>query len=150
MPTLGFGGTRRRRVQFSSQASSLLHKQPPTPQDYELRMFTSGFTNTPITKFLLIYILVSAVLLSILDVKHLAGIHVSPHLWSYGQFWRCALWHLAGFANSTEALFAGILVYQVRVVERAWGGRKVVVCIPISYLYLPISTYYLHPHVSKG
>ena len=113
-------------------------------------MFTSGFTNTPITKFLLIYILVSAVLLSILDVKHLAGIHVSPHLWSYGQFWRCALWHLAGFANSTEALFAGILVYQVRVVERAWGGRKVVVCIPISYLYLPISTYYLHPHVSKG
>lgn len=90
-------------------------------------MFTSGLTNTPITKTLLVYILASSILLSVLDLKHLAGIQVSPHLWTYGQFWRAALWHVAGFANSTEALFAGILVYQVRVVERAWGGRKVAV-----------------------
>lgn len=96
-------------------------------QKGENKMFTSGLTNTPITKTLLIYILVSSILLSILDIKHLAGIQVSPHFWTYGQFWRAALWHVAGFANSTEALFAGILVYQVRVVERAWGGRKVAV-----------------------
>lgn len=91
-------------------------------------MQTSGLTNTPITKLLLIYALASSILLSILDAKHLASIHVSPHLWGYRQFWRCLLWQVAGFANSTEALFAAILVYHCRVVERAWGSRKLVVC----------------------
>lgn len=87
-------------------------------------MLTSGLTNAPITKLLLIYTIASSIALSILDIKHLASIHVSPHLWPYAQFWRLATWQLAGFTNSTEALFAAMLAYHLRVVERAWGKRK--------------------------
>lgn len=93
-------------------------------------MHSPGLTNAPTTKLLLIYLLTSSIALSILDIKHLACIHVSPHLWPYAQFWRALVWQLAGFANSTEALFAGILVYHCRVVERAWGKRKLVVRFP--------------------
>ncbi|KAL4908263.1 hypothetical protein BDW74DRAFT_147166 [Aspergillus multicolor] len=88
-------------------------------------MQTSGLTNTPLTKALLIYTIAASIALSIFDIKYLASIYVSPHLFPYGQFWRALVWQVAGFANSTEALFAALLVYHVRVVERGWGARKV-------------------------
>ncbi|KAI9375322.1 hypothetical protein BJX61DRAFT_172388 [Aspergillus egyptiacus] len=87
-------------------------------------MQTSGLTHTPLAKLLLIYTLASSIALSIFDIKHLPAIHVAPHLTQYAQLWRCLIWQVAGFANSTEALFAALLVYHVRVVERAWGSRK--------------------------
>ncbi|KAF3388704.1 DSC E3 ubiquitin ligase complex subunit 2 [Penicillium rolfsii] len=87
-------------------------------------MLTSGLTNTPLTKFLLIYIIASSIALSIFDIKHLASIYISPHFWPYAQFWRALVWHVVGFTNSTEALFAAMLVYHLRVIERAWGKRK--------------------------
>jgi hypothetical protein len=93
-------------------------------------MLTSGLTNTPLTKLLLIYTIASSVALSLFDIKHLVTIFVSPHFWPYAQFWRAAVWHLVGFANSTEALFASMLVYHLRVVERAWGRRKMAVSFP--------------------
>lgn len=96
-------------------------------------MLTSGLTNTPLTKSLLIYIIASSIALSILDIKHLGSIYVSPHLWPYAQFWRTLIWQAAGFANSTEALFAAMLAYHLRVVERAWGKRKMAVS-PIQLL----------------
>lgn len=114
------------------------------------KMFTSGLTNTPITKHLLIYIIASSVLLSILDSKHLASIHVSPHLWQYGQFWRAVIWQVAGFANSTEALFAAVLVYHLRVVERAWGRRKLLVCFRYNlYTYGSGDMLMLDSHLSS-
>ncbi|KAL5363202.1 hypothetical protein BJX96DRAFT_167285 [Aspergillus floccosus] len=87
-------------------------------------MLTSGLTNTPLTKSLLIYAIAASVALAIFDIKHLVPIHVSPHLWPYGQVWRLLVWQVAGFANSTEALFAAMLIYHLRVIERAWGKRK--------------------------
>ncbi|KAJ5297686.1 hypothetical protein PENANT_c005G02615 [Penicillium antarcticum] len=87
-------------------------------------MLTSGLTNAPLTKLLLIYTIASSIALSLFDIKHLVSISISPHFWPYAQFWRAAVWHLVGFANSTEALFASMLVYHLRVVERAWGQRK--------------------------
>ncbi|KAL4798625.1 hypothetical protein BDV19DRAFT_396533 [Aspergillus venezuelensis] len=88
-------------------------------------MQTSGLTNTPLTRTLLIYTIASSIALSLFDIKHLSSILINPHFFPYGQFWRCAIWQVVGFANSTEALFAALLVYHLRVVERAWGGRKV-------------------------
>lgn len=99
-------------------------------------MLTPNLTHTPLTRTLLIYTIASSALLSILDAKHLASIHVAPHFWPYAQFWRALVWQGAGFANSTEALFAALLVYHLRVVERAWGGRKVAVCFPFLPLLL--------------
>ncbi|KAJ0424402.1 hypothetical protein BJY00DRAFT_276597, partial [Aspergillus carlsbadensis] len=87
-------------------------------------MQTSGLTNTPLTRFLLIYTVAASIALSIFDLKHVPTIYVSPHFFPYGQFWRALIWQVAGFTNSTEALFGALLVYHVRVVERAWGSRK--------------------------
>ena len=97
------------------------------------KMLTSGLTNTPLTKILIIYIIASSIALSILDVKHLASIHVSPHFWPYMQLWRAFAWQPAGFANSTEALFGAMLVYHLRVIERAWGKRKMAVSSPTAF-----------------
>ncbi|THC89432.1 hypothetical protein EYZ11_011118 [Aspergillus tanneri] len=105
-------------------------------------MLTPGLTNAPITKLLLIYTVAASVALSILDLKHLSAIHVSPHLHPYGQYWRILLWQVAGFANSTEALFAAMIVYHCRVVERAWGKRKMATfllsTLPYTTLLPPI------------
>ncbi|KAJ5217231.1 hypothetical protein N7468_010239 [Penicillium chermesinum] len=105
-------------------------------------MLTSGLTNAPLTKSLLVYTIASSIALSILDVKHLAVIHVSPHFWPYAQFWRALVWQVAGFANSTEALFAAMLVYHLRVVERAWGRRKMatflLTTLPFTTLLPPL------------
>ncbi|KAJ5712320.1 hypothetical protein N7493_008788 [Penicillium malachiteum] len=105
-------------------------------------MLTSGLTNTPLTKSLLVYTIASSIALSILDVKHLAVIHVSPHIWPYAQFWRALVWQVAGFTNSTEALFAAMLVYHLRVIERAWGKRKmatfILTTLPFTTLLPPV------------
>ncbi|OJJ59540.1 hypothetical protein ASPSYDRAFT_118113, partial [Aspergillus sydowii CBS 593.65] len=105
-------------------------------------MQASGLSNTPLTKALLIYTIAASIALSIFDIKHLPAIHVSPHLFPYGQFWRCLIWQVAGFANSTEALFAALLVYHIRVVERGWGSRKVATFIlstlPYTTLLAPL------------
>ncbi|KAL2823894.1 hypothetical protein BDW59DRAFT_162863 [Aspergillus cavernicola] len=113
-------------------------------------MQTSGLTNTPLTKTLLIYTIVSSIALSIFDIKHVPVIHVSPHLLQYGQFWRALIWQVAGFANSTEVLFAALLVYHLRVVERGWGGRKLATFIlstlPYTTLLPPLLlTFLLRP-----
>lgn len=119
-----------------NQSTNLSFSIPQSQKKAE--MFTPGLTNTPITKLFLIYIVTSSIALSILDLKHLAGIHISPHFWGYGQFWRAAVWQAAGFANSTETLFACVLIYHLRVIERAWGGRKLVVCsvLPSSRIWV--------------
>lgn len=90
-------------------------------------MLSSGFANAPVSKFLVVYVVASSVALAIFDVKHLAHIQVSPHLWKYGQLSRVLLWQVAGYANSTETLFAAMLAYHLRVIERMWGSRKLAV-----------------------
>ncbi|KAJ5133617.1 hypothetical protein N7448_001362 [Penicillium atrosanguineum] len=101
-------------------------------------MLTSGLTNTPLTKSLLVYTITSSIALSLFDIKHLASIHVSPHFWPYAQFWRGLIWQVAGFSNSTEALFAAMLVYHLRVVERAWGKRKMATFLLTTLPYATI------------
>lgn len=103
-------------------------------------MLSTGLTNAPLTKLLLIYTLTTSTLLSILDAKHLAAIHVSPHLGTYHQFWRCLIWQFAGYSNSTEALFAAICIYHCRVVERAWGARKMATFVAGVALYSTLLT----------
>jgi hypothetical protein len=93
-------------------------------------MLSSGFANAPISKTLVIAIVASSIALSLFDAKHLASIVVDLHLWKYGQFSRMLTWQVAGYANSTEVLFAAMLAYHLRVLERVWGGRKMAVSIP--------------------
>ncbi|KUL91444.1 hypothetical protein ZTR_01776 [Talaromyces verruculosus] len=113
-------------------------------------MLSSGFTNAPVSKSLVIYIVASSIALSIFDVKHLANILVDVHLWRYGQFSRAFLWQVAGYANSTEVLFAAMLAYHMRVVERIWGSRKlatfIVTVLPYTTIITPLLlALVLHP-----
>lgn len=89
-------------------------------------MIASGFANAPVSQFLLIGVVSTAILATITDTKYFLWIEVRPHLFDYQQFWRLATWQLA-FTNSTEVLFAAITIYQLRIIERLWGSRKFLV-----------------------
>lgn len=105
-------------------------------------MLSSGFSNASVSKFLVIYFVASSIGLAVFDAKHLAHIQVNPHLWRYGQISRVLLWQVAGYANSTETLFAAMLAYHLRVVERMWGSRKFAVSYTLGNHFLS-----LLPHI---
>lgn len=104
-------------------------------------MLTSGFTNAPVTKFLVFYTVAAAFVASITDSQYLLYIQVVPHLWVHRQFWRLLTWQ-ACFANSTEVLFAAMTFYHLRVIERLWGSRKfasfIVSTLPYTTLLPPL------------
>jgi membrane associated rhomboid family serine protease len=82
-----------------------------------------AFTNTPVSRLLLISLISGSILASLLDVKHYFYISLHVHIWRYQQFWRLLTYQLC-YANSAEVLFAAITLYHLRVVERMWGSRK--------------------------
>lgn len=90
-------------------------------------MLASGFTNAPISRLLVIGIVLTSFLASLTDTKYFFWIEIQPHLLRYGQFWRLLTWQLC-YTNSTEVLFAAMTLYHLRVVERLWGSRKFAVC----------------------
>ncbi|ODQ53501.1 hypothetical protein SAICODRAFT_30177 [Saitoella complicata NRRL Y-17804] len=94
----------------------------------------SGFRNAPISKFLSTYLITTSTLIPLLSLQPLLHIQFSPHLLQYHQFHRLLTWQLA-YVNSGEVLFAVLLVYNLRGVERAMGSRK--------YISLIISTWFL-------
>ncbi len=60
---------------------------------------------------------------SLFDVKHYFYILVDPHILRYHQTWRVLLYQLC-YTNSSEVLFAAMILYHMRIVERMWGSRK--------------------------
>ncbi|KAF2460588.1 hypothetical protein BDY21DRAFT_315978 [Lineolata rhizophorae] len=86
-------------------------------------MFTSGFTNAPVSKALVFASVLLPFVASVTDTKHFLYVQVVPHLWVYRQFWRLFTWQIC-YVNSAEVLFAVMTFYQLRVVERLWGPRK--------------------------
>ena len=92
-------------------------------------MLSSGFTNAPITRILVIGTVAAAFLASITDTKYYFWIQARPHLFDYWQFWRLLTWQLC-YTNSTEVLFAAMTFYQLRVIERLWGSKKFAVGHP--------------------
>lgn len=95
-------------------------------------MITSGFTNAPVSRALIIGIVLTAVAATITDNKYYLWIEVRPHLLDYRQYWRLATWQLA-YTNSTEVLFAAMTLYQLRVIERLWGSSKFLVGEPLHH-----------------
>lgn len=91
-------------------------------------MLSSGFTNASASKFLVVSVVASSLLASVTDSKHLFWLAIRPHIIDYRQFWRFLTWQ-ACYTNSTEVLFAGLTLYQLRVIERLWGWRKFTVCL---------------------
>jgi len=114
-------------------------------------MISSGFTNAPVSQFLVFSTVIGALLATLTDTRYYLHIQVVPHIWGYGQFWRFLTWQAcisiyrgAGmhtltwtcpfpqtcFTNSTEVLFGVLTFYQLRVIERLWGSRKFAVRFP--------------------
>ncbi|KAF2264601.1 hypothetical protein CC78DRAFT_494694 [Lojkania enalia] len=86
-------------------------------------MITSGFSNAPVSQFLVFATVLGALAVALTDTRYYIHVAVVPHLWGYGQVWRVFTWQ-ACFTNSTEVLFGVLTFYQLRVLERLWGSRK--------------------------
>ncbi|EFR03771.1 hypothetical protein MGYG_06771 [Nannizzia gypsea CBS 118893] len=104
-------------------------------------MLSSGFTNAPVTKLALVFIIASSIIVSIADAKYLFYIQVNPHIWQYNQLWRFLIWPLC-YTNSTEVLLAGMVIYTLRVIERLWGSRKfasfIISTLPLTTILPPL------------
>lgn len=86
-------------------------------------VLTSGFSNTPTTRLLILLYTTSSILTTLLSLKHLLPIHPTPHLWPYLQLSRLLTYQLAS-THSTDLLFTITLLYTFRVLERLYGPRK--------------------------
>ncbi|GAB7350374.1 hypothetical protein MBLNU459_g1001t1 [Dothideomycetes sp. NU459] len=104
-------------------------------------MLPSGFTNAPVSRFLVIAVIASSLIVSITDTKHFFWIAIRPHIRDYRQLWRFLTWPLC-YTNSTEVLFAAMTLYQLRIIERLWGTRKfasfLVSTLPYTTLLPPL------------
>ncbi|KXS96354.1 hypothetical protein AC578_3080, partial [Pseudocercospora eumusae] len=111
-------------------ASCILYPPSPPPS----AMLASGFTNAPVSRLLVIGIVITSLLASLTDTKYFIWIEVRPHLLDYLQFWRLLTWQIC-YTNSTELLFAAMTIYNLRVIERLWGTRKFASFILSTFLY---------------
>ncbi|KAK3115175.1 hypothetical protein LTR53_005724 [Teratosphaeriaceae sp. CCFEE 6253] len=104
-------------------------------------MLSSGFKHAPVSKALVVGVVLSALLATLTDTKYSLWLEVRPHLLDYRQFWRLVTWPLC-YTNSTEVLFAAMTFYQLRVIERLWGSRKfasfILSTLPYTTLLPPI------------
>jgi hypothetical protein len=82
-----------------------------------------SFTNTPVTRALVLGLIGSSIAVNLLDIKHYFYILVDVHIWRFHQLWRVLIYQLC-YTNSSEALFAAMTIYHMRVIERMWGSRK--------------------------
>lgn len=57
-------------------------------------MITSGFTNAPVSRFLVFGTVIGALVASLTDTRYYIHIQVVPHFWRYGQFWRVLTWQV--------------------------------------------------------
>lgn len=95
-------------------------------------MLSSGFADAPVSRSLVFGLIASSIIVSVADLKHYFWIQVDPHFWSYGQFWRSFIYQLC-YTNSGETLFACMVLYHLRSIERLWGSRKF--AVSVYYIY---------------
>ena len=91
-------------------------------------MQTPGLSSVPLTRLLLLFVPLSALLTTSLALKPYVPISPSPHLYPWLQFYRLVTYQLS-YLSSSEVLFATVLVYHLRVLERLFGTRKYVSAI---------------------
>jgi len=58
-------------------------------------MISSGFTNAPVSQFLVFSTVIGALFATITDTRYYIHIAVVPHIWTYGQFWRFLTWQVS-------------------------------------------------------
>ncbi|PQE34038.1 uba domain-containing ucp14 protein [Rutstroemia sp. NJR-2017a WRK4] len=105
-------------------------------------MISTGFADVPVTRSLVYTIILTSILVSVTDSKHLFYIQLDPHLLRYHQLWRMCVYQLC-YTNSTEVFFGAMTWYNMRVVERLWGR-------PTSLIFAVLAQYHaIIPHQYK-
>jgi hypothetical protein len=99
------GSNRNRGTSASSAspASLQIHACATLPQScvYKPRervktstMISSGFTNAPVSQFLVYSTVIGAIVATITDTRYYLHLSVVPHIWEYRQFWRFLTWQV--------------------------------------------------------
>lgn len=78
----------------SSPIPTFVFPVPYYAFSHNLAMISSGFTNAPVSKFLVFSTVIGALLATITDTRYYLHISVVPHIWNYGQFWRFLTWQV--------------------------------------------------------
>lgn len=94
----------------------------------------SGFTNTPITKFLCITTTAGALALSIFGLKHYVRFELDPFIIEYGQYWRVLL-HQMAVVNESDYMLAVVLLFHYKTLERFYGSNKYLSLITFFAFY---------------
>lgn len=102
-------------------------------------MLSSGFKDAPVSRSLVFGIVAASLLASILDIKYYFYILVEPHLWQYHQLWRILIYQFC-YTNSSEVLFAAMVAYHLRIIERMWGSRKFAVSFQCAWIWILLLT----------
>ncbi|KAK9350043.1 hypothetical protein V1523DRAFT_356089 [Lipomyces doorenjongii] len=93
-----------------------------------------GFKNAPISKLFITITVSVSIISSIAGIKHYFFLQLVPHIWRWGQWWRLIVWQFV-YLNESEVLFASLLVYNLRVIERMLGSRKYASMMILSYAF---------------
>ncbi|KAI9733788.1 MAG: hypothetical protein M1818_007055 [Claussenomyces sp. TS43310] len=102
-------------------------------------MLSSGFADAPVSRSLVFGLVAASLIVSVTDVKHYFYIQVDSHLWRYHQFWRMLIYQFC-YTNSSEVLFAAMMVYNLRIIERLWSPRKFASFVLLSYALTTLLT----------
>lgn len=88
--------------------------------------------HTPAISTLLLLLLLTTILTSLLSLRPFFHLQLHPHLLPQLQLSRIPLFQTT-YANSSELLFASLLLYHLRLVERAYGTRKFLSLVVYSW-----------------
>jgi hypothetical protein len=84
----------RHRSFHSLQVVRQLPRYAPSLLSATFTMISSGFTNAPVSQFLVFSTVIGALLATITDTRYYIHVAVVPHIWTYGQFWRFLTWQV--------------------------------------------------------
>lgn len=93
-----------------------------------------GFVNMPVTKNICIFTTVSALLISILQIKYILKLSIDPFILEYNQYWRIITFQLS-VINESDYLLCIILWFHFKNLERFYGSNKYLSLIIIFALY---------------
>ncbi|KAL7775011.1 hypothetical protein CFE70_005927 [Pyrenophora teres f. teres 0-1] len=105
-------------------------------------MISSGFTNAPVSQFLVFGTVIGALLASVTDTRYYLHIQVVPHIWGYGQFWRFLSWQsfLLATLPYTTLLPPLLLTFVLRPLSL--GRLNYLPAGPTSILFALLANYY--------
>lgn len=93
-----------------------------------------GFQNTPVSKAICVVTIVSAILLSITELKPYVILALDPLIVVYNQYWRLAVYQLV-VINESDFVVVLVLWFMFKNLERFYGSRKYLSLIALFWLY---------------